>query len=133
MKRLGLLGVLLLLGCGATETNVVGNYKGELTADSTGSTAGDNLKRGMVSSMSVELKEDHSFVFTMAVIPINGTWTLKGSTVECTPKGAFGVSGSAGKPFLFNVQNGALIPASSNDTSKDGLHIDGVKFVKQTT
>jgi hypothetical protein len=113
--------VLLLgaLGCGTSESSVVGTYTGEAMEQKSAGNIANNVFRGLASSMSLDIKADKTFHMVATVIPVDGTWVLSGDTVTLTPERVLGVGGSDvpaanSKVMKFRVKDGALEPLEVN-------------------
>lgn len=121
---------LLVVGCSAvTETTVVGKYKGVVLEDKGAGTIANNLASGLASSMSVEIKPDNTFHMVMAVVPVDGKWSLDGATLTLTPDKVLGIGRSdvpvgSAKPMKFRVVEGRLEPSSTGPESR-------FRFVKE--
>lgn len=92
-----------LAGCGASQQNLVGKYKGEFempeaSKDDPMAKMGEAMM-GMMS-FDLELKEQNKFTLTMLIIPIEGDWTVSGKTITLTPKTVMGLT-----PEEFAKQN----------------------------
>jgi hypothetical protein len=104
------ISVACVLGCGPSESSVVGTYRGQLIQDPSDNSIGSNLQRGIASSMSLELKPDHTFTMVVAILPVSGNWSLAGSTLTCTPTASMGVASASSKPFELHVSGDKLEP-----------------------
>ena len=84
---------LALVGCSSKEKQLVGKWKIDTTKLPASMTSGPGaaMAKGFMSSMSVEFKPDKKFAMTM-IVPIEGTWTLDGSTVTLTMTSMMGMS-----------------------------------------
>jgi hypothetical protein len=87
---LGLL-FLVALGCGPSESAVIGEWKGqaELTKEQQNLPL-SNLATGLAASFSLNMKEDHTFRMVATLVPVEGTWKMEGSQVVLTPKEVLG-------------------------------------------
>lgn len=106
MKALVLLlsfSALILVGCGTSQQNLIGKYKGEFKMPET---AKDDPMAKMGEAMmgmmafDLELKEENKFTMMMLIIPIEGDWSLSGKTITLTPKTVMGLT-----PEEFAKQN----------------------------
>jgi hypothetical protein len=108
MKRFGLLSALLLLGCGVTESSVVGDYHGEVAGSERDGKVVKGLEQDLASTITLSLKPDHTFKMVAAIVPISGSWALNGSTVTCTPQEVFGFSHKPLGAIQLKAIDGAL-------------------------
>jgi hypothetical protein len=120
MKLLGLaLAGAFLIGCApVNESTVVGKYKGVAQKDTSAGNIANNLMSGMASSLSLELKPDKTFHLLMAIVPVDGRWSLDGTILTLTPDKVLGITRSdipldPSKPMTFKVIDGQLQPEGS--------------------
>lgn len=77
---------------------------------------GEGLADAMISSMTMEIKEDKTFSMSVMGFPMKGTWTLSGTTLTLTMEEAMGVGvketeakegkgKSANEPVLLSVSS----------------------------
>lgn len=90
--------VIVLAGCkaGGGEAAVIGKWKSDIkTSASTSNDPQAKMMQSLMSimSMDVEIKADHKYKMTvMGMVPIEGDWSMSGSTVTLDPKTVMGVS-----------------------------------------
>lgn len=110
------------MGCGGgLEDKVVGKYRAKMNSQESGkddvvSKMGEGLADAMISSMTMEIKEDKTFSMSVMGFPMKGTWTLSGTTLTLTMEEAMGVGvketeakegkgKSANEPVLLSVSS----------------------------
>jgi hypothetical protein len=72
----------LAVGCASREKQLIGKWSGKIAIpESEKDNPMAKMVEGMMSSLSLELKEDKSFIMTM-MFPVEGTWSLVGNTLE---------------------------------------------------
>lgn len=106
--------VVAAVGCKGT-MNVVGKYKAQIEmSEEDKKNPMAAMAQGMAESMTLELKDDRTFAMTM-MLPIEGTYTVEGSTLTLTPTKMMGMSlsemqkqnpGAESEPLRFNVTDG---------------------------
>lgn len=94
-------------GCVPGESQVVGRWKGDVKLTEQERQAPfSNLANGLASSVSLNVKSDHTFEMTALVVPVEGTWAMSGNRVTFTPKEVFGYKDtrkSASNPFTLEI------------------------------
>jgi len=132
-----LLAVSLLfvaVGCKGLEAKLEGKYKGEMKMGSSqaGGKNGEVARQmaGMLAnSLSLELKKDKTFTMQM-LFPLEGSWSLDGTTLMLTPTKFMGMSVSdmaktgsnannRQQPMKFAVSDGGDTLTSVNDKPGD--------------
>jgi hypothetical protein len=109
------LSVALVASCGGP-ASVVGKYKAKVESpagqskDNPGQALGEGLANALASSMTLELKADHTFSMTM-IFPIEGTWSMSGSDVTLSPQSVMGMKPDEGK----SKSNEPMVFAASAD------------------
>lgn len=99
MKNLALVivAVVALSGCngGLSEASLVGKWEGKpVAAEGKADDPGQKLAEGMLGAfggMNLDLKRDRTFHLQMLFIPVEGNWTLAGTTVTLTPTKVMGM------------------------------------------
>ena len=96
------LAAITIAGCGGvSEKDVIGSWTGKLDTSSSSVAPSDIVPPGMqgmadamaeMGSFDLELKEDHTYKIMLMIIPMEGTWELKGKNVILTTKSVFGRS-----------------------------------------
>lgn len=71
-----------IFGCGSREKQLVGKWTGDLKIpDSKKDDPMVKMAQGMMGALSLELKDDKTFVMSM-MVPFEGTWTVSGDKLS---------------------------------------------------
>jgi hypothetical protein len=85
--------VIAVAGCSNKEDQIVGKYKADLklsAEDEKNPMA--SFAKGLLGSMTLEIKKDKTYSMTVMSFPIDGNWSLSGDTVTLTAKTVAGMS-----------------------------------------
>jgi hypothetical protein len=89
--------IVFSVGCGkGLEQTLVGKWKAKPNDKAASTKPEDQLTKAMAESMmsmfSLELKADKTFTMTMMIFPIEGKWSVSGSTLELKPEKMMGMT-----------------------------------------
>ena len=88
MKRVALLGFLILAGCSSlNQADVVGEWKGMAVSDSHTSEIEQNLRDALAGTMRLTIKSDGRFHAIVFVAPIDGNWHVDRDQLVLKPDG----------------------------------------------
>lgn len=85
---------LVVSGCNS-EKKLIGKYKADVKLSAKEQADLDKnpfgaMAKSMMGSMALELKDEHKFTLTI-MIPIEGTWSVSGDTLELKPETVMGM------------------------------------------
>ncbi len=84
----------------------------------------ESLAKGFVSSVTVDIKPDHTFQMTM-VFPLEGNWSVSGNQLTLNFTKVMGMdatkSGGSQKPAVFTISpdGNTLVPQEQGKSSFD--------------
>ncbi|HVL37910.1 MAG TPA: hypothetical protein VM328_00840 [Fimbriimonadaceae bacterium] len=133
--------LLAVAGCSGG-TNVVGKYKAQLNvAAGKENDPAAAFAKGMAESMTLELKEDKTFTMTAMMFPVEGTYTVSGSTVTLNPTKIMGMDMSElakkdpnlkkeNEQMLLRIEDGGKTLVGVDD-KQSGSGTAEIKFVRE--
>lgn len=113
MRRffLPFLTILLLLGgCMSEEEQLVGKWRGKVELSAAIKSSPMGAMAGSYMSLvdpQLDLRPDKTFVLSLSMAPVEGTWTLKDQEIILTPKKVMGMSAGQARKQVENAMDRA--------------------------